>query len=112
MGIVLFGSTVILKGDCNTDDLEIATDLDNFEAILNQTYAKGENLLTKNLEENYHKLELAIKKIKVDGCTALGPGLLSALGLAGQVKTFFPRNKLILLGTTRLKNYSLYRWSC
>lgn len=93
MGIVLFGSGVVVKGDCTQPEIRITDDLDNFESIFNHPRLQEGNLVTKNIEEAFYEIEKSIKNIDTSGGTALGPGLLGALALAAQGK---PGSQIIL----------------
>jgi len=105
VGLVLFGSTVTMMGDCSQNKIEIndSNTLNHFEKILNIGLEGGETLVTKALKDNADTLQLTLSTLNTSGCTALGPGLLSALTLAMQGK----RGSKIILCTDGLSNVGL-----
>lgn len=93
VGIVTFNGDVSVIGDGTTDVATITGDrLNNFQTC----FEMGENLQSKmqnTISETAAKLTEKLMAIEETGSTALGPALITALGLASKGK---PGSKVII----------------
>jgi len=105
VGVVLFNSTVHIKGDFSQAGVVIQSDFHNFHKLLNYSILKAPALMYFSLQESFPLLKQKILELDefAAGTTALGPGLICSLGLASQGK---PGSRIILC-TDGLANVGL-----
>ena len=87
VGIVLFNSTVQLKGDFSKPGVMTTDDFNNFQKLFNYAKLKATTLMSSSLKGSFALLKHKILELEhqAAGSTALGPGLVCSLGLASQV---------------------------
>ncbi len=85
VGLVAFNNEVIIIGDGSKDPKIIAGDkLLNYDTCLTEGLLSTETHLKEPISESSTKLFEALEKLKESGQTALGPGILVALGMASK----------------------------
>lgn len=83
VGIVTFNNEVTLIGDGSVPPKTFAGDkLSNYEMLLNDSQNDADVYMTKNVETTQEDLIKRLDQIEENGQTALGPGLIVALGAA------------------------------
>jgi hypothetical protein len=83
IGVVTFNSDVTLIGDGSQDQQTVTGDkLNNFDFLLNNGIEQGQKCLTKPVKDTSQGLQQSIMNIQETGPTALGPALLTAIGMA------------------------------
>ena len=104
VGFVLFNSSVQIHGDFTKSSALLQSDFDNFQKLFNYSKLKGNSLMSSSLKKSFVTLKHKIAALEKDakGSTALGPGLVCALGLASQT----PGSRVILC-TDGLANVGL-----
>jgi hypothetical protein len=85
VGLITFDDSVLLIGDCIQNPVTIAGDkLNNYDICLKCGEEEATNLLNKPLNQVCDNLISKFSKLNPSGKTALGPALLSAVGLASK----------------------------
>jgi Mg-chelatase subunit ChlD len=85
IGIVTFTDDVKIIGDgtSNTTTLD-SGQIHSYETILKHAVVGASTSLTQPIKKARNQVELAISNLRATGSTALGPGMLAAIGLAGE----------------------------
>jgi len=82
-GIVTFNNEVVLIGDGSVPPKTYAGDkLTNYEELLATAQIDADTYMTKSISATKKELIQGLEKIEESGQTALGPGLVVALGVA------------------------------
>jgi Mg-chelatase subunit ChlD len=102
-GLVLFGSNVIIIGDGFGQETSSTAGVDDWDKIRSFAQKTSSTHLTKNVSESREHLMTKLVNATTSGTTALGPALLTGLGLAMQGK---PGSQVILC-TDGLANVGL-----
>ena len=85
IGIVTFTDNVRIIGDGTREPLQInGGDLNNYDNILKNAVASSAGLLQQPLSSTRKAMDKAVDDLRATGSTALGPGMLAAIGLAGE----------------------------
>jgi hypothetical protein len=89
IGLVTFDDRITLYGDCNMPKVPVQVSIDDFDNLLDFSRTQKESIMRKTLSESFNQVSTAIKSLKPDNCTALGPGLLCSLGLIQVLSRYF-----------------------
>lgn len=81
MGLIAFDDKINIYGDCTKQKVLVTADLNSFDGLREFAKAQSDILFIEPLKETGDRVEAAIKNLKPNGLTALGPALLSSLGL-------------------------------
>ena len=85
VGLVAFNNEVIIIGDGSKDPKILTGDkLLNYELLLNEGLLSTETHLNDPISKSSAKLFESLEKLKENGQTALGPAVLTALGMASK----------------------------
>ena len=85
IGLVTFTDNISIIGDGSKDPLRInGDDLNNYDLILKNSVVSASTSLQEPLKKTRKSLDTAVDNLRATGSTALGPGMLSAIGLAGE----------------------------
>lgn len=85
IGLVTFNSEVTVIGDGTKDPLVVAGDkLSNHDFLLQNGVTCAGTLLQKSIKETKPHLQQKLMTLEETGPTALGPGVLTAIALAGE----------------------------
>jgi len=104
VGVVTFNNEVTVIGDSTQQPVTLAGDkLYNYDLILNGAIANAGAYLSKGVKDIQSGLAKKIMAFEEGGSTALGPALLTAVGLASQGK---PGSKVVIC-TDGLANVGL-----
>ena len=87
VAIISFGSTVKLYTGSSLKPFEIHQNLDNFDQLLEAATKEDDKnfQIGSNIGHSKETLETVLKDLKPKGGTALGPALLTAVGIASEV---------------------------
>ncbi len=104
VGIVTFSSEVQIIGDgTNIPSIVAGDKLLNYDVILENGIKCAETVMTKPIKETKKALETKLMAIEESGPTALGPGIFSAIALAGEGAP----GSLVIVCTDGLANVGL-----
>lgn len=85
IGIVTFTNFIDIIGDGSKAALRIDGNyLNDYNHLLKNAVASAGTLLSDPLSKSKVTLEKAVDQLRATGSTALGPGMLTAIGLAGE----------------------------
>jgi len=73
---------VELMGDCTQKPIIYDSKFTDFDYLYNNSMEMGYEILTKPVSQSADKVIDQVKNLQAGGITALGPGLLSSLGMA------------------------------
>ena len=69
-------------GDCTQKPIIYDSKFTDFDYLYNNSMEMGYEILTKPVSQSADKVIDQVKNLQAGGITALGPGLLSSLGMA------------------------------
>jgi hypothetical protein len=85
IGIVTFTSYVDIIGDGSAQPLRIdGNHMNDYNFLLKNAVVGASTQLSQPLNKARTKLEKAVNDLRATGSTALGPGMLTAVGMAGE----------------------------
>lgn len=88
VGLVTFTDKVEIIGDGSINSVVLQGNgpLNDYDFIKKSGVACAANQMEKPLKDSHVLLKKKVKEMRPQGSTALGPGLLAAIGLAGEGK--------------------------
>ena len=93
VGFVVFGNDVTIYGDGTEKPVALKGELlDNYSQLVDMSLTSGSKSITKPVKESCPFLLEKLKIMETGGITALGPGLLASVSIAGSI----PGSKVIL----------------
>jgi hypothetical protein len=105
-GLVVFSDDVIIIGDGLAEPVTVAGDkLYKQEVCLEEGNSNYEKLLSAPVSKSAEKILTKLQKLEEKGTTALGPALLSSIGLASHGKA----GSMVIVCTDGLANIGLGR---
>lgn len=85
VGLVTFTDTIDIVGDGHLPNTSIGGEnLENYDFIMKNGLACATTQFTKSVKEVSENLKQKVNNLRPLGSTALGPGLLTAIALAGE----------------------------
>lgn len=85
IGIVTFTDDVRIIGDGTAAVTIIdAGKLHDYDFILKHAVVGASTSLSRGIKDTRAKVDQAVNNLRATGSTALGPGMLAAIGLAGE----------------------------
>jgi hypothetical protein len=85
VGIVTFSDSVKIIGDGTKGIVEVEASKNNdYNFLLKHGVACASTSFDRPIKETYKSLNTRVGNMKTEGSTALGPGLLTSVALAGE----------------------------
>ena len=85
VGIVTFSDDIKVIGDGSQPVFTLdGSYMDDYNMILKNGVACAGSMFCKPIKETYNNLKQKVQRLQTEGSTALGPGMLTSIALAGE----------------------------
>jgi hypothetical protein len=85
VGLVTFSDDIKVIGDGTKDTIAVDRKFNgDYDFLLKNGRTIASTSFDRPIKETFHSLDLKVANMKTEGSTALGPGLLTSIALAGE----------------------------
>ena len=104
LGLVTFTDYISVIGDAKLNETTVSRSMiDDYDFLLKNAVACSQTQMTMPIKDTKKELEYKVAKLRASNTTAMGPGMLTAIGIAGEGK---PGSQVIVC-TDGLSNLGL-----